>query len=564
MISCLKRKNVFFNPNVEPEIYLNREQIKKWFKKIITYCLPLGIKVAALFYGEKSGGKTHFLKHIQWHLVRANEPLVAYIDLQKVVSEFDFYLKIIDALSQCGFIEDFINKISILKDSISINQLTNGVRFGWIAKQLGFDPEQIYFWIYGRSPPVKGCWMHSVKRDANISRAILSELLKAFFKMNNRRYPIFLIDHLECILGELTQNYMSETAKNEAAKHIRTIGEHSHVIVALDNENYVTYQQCFSEFKSSYYFEFRLSCLEKDSFDEFFSEFREYVVDMQKLSKIDLNASREEHVSASSYPLTEECICFVRKFGKIQAGTFLAALNHALIESEEKGSGGVITRKLLEEKVRELDPYCLVVCKNCGLKLSKLNVEILIQHRQPSKILNVRCPTCNSPNDELLPLVLDDLVVDTSALVNLCVSALFNYLPNLGRFRKVNIYIPKAVRGELAGWEKKMNKLYASRAALYELARINGLKRRGSVNIEENIGRDPKVHEKFLAKYADSIDRIIMETAKVLNATIITGDKLMAENSAAMGVFSLLFQKKVSPKRINHPNSIMLKGGYRS
>jgi len=545
VIPCLKR-NVFFNPNVEPEIYLNRKQVKKWFEKILTCCLPMGIKVAALFYGEKGGGKTHFLKHIQWHLIRTDEPLVAYVDLQRVVSEFDFYLKIIDALSRCGFIEDFINKISILKNSVSINQLTNGVRFGWIAKQLGFDPEQIYFWIYDRSLPVKGYWIHSVKRDANISRAILSELLRAFFNMNNRHYPIFLIDHLECILSGLTQNYMSETAKNETIKHIRTVGKHSHIIIALDNENYVTYQQCFSEFKSSsYYSEFRLSCLEKDSFDEFFSEFREHVVDMQKLCKIDLeNTLKGERVSTSSYPLTKECICFVRKFGKMQVGTFLAALNHALVELEEKDSEGVITRKLLEEKVRDLDPYSLVVCKNCGLKLSKLNVEILMQYRQPSKILNVRCPTCNSSCNELLPLVLDNLVVDTSALVDLCVSALFNYLPNLGTFRKVNIYIPKAVRGELAGWEKKMNKRYAFRAALYELARINSFKRRGSVNIEENVGRDPKMHEKFLAKYADSIDRIIMETAKALNATIITVDKLMAENSAAMGVFSLLFQKK--------------------
>jgi len=526
--------------------------MKKWLQKFLTRWLPMKIKVIALFYGVGGAGKTHFLRYTRWHLVKMGEPFVAYIDLRKVASEYDFYLRILDALSRCGFIEDFLNEISNLKDSRSINELTGGVRLGWVAKQLGFDQSRISLWIYGRLPHTKERWIYSVKEDANISRITLSELLKAFYKMNKRRYPLFLIDHVEDILGEPPRNYMNKNAKEETIKHLRTVGEYSSVMITLDHDNYSVYKQYFPSFKSSNYSEFELSYLENDAFEEFFSELRHLIVDMSKLSKTDLaSMSDKERVTVSSYPLTEECVGFIKTLKTKQPGIILTLLDHALRETEEESGREMITRNIAEKTVKALTPYSLVVCRNCKLKLNQINIDLLPKHNRPGTILNVNCPICNSSVHELLPLVLDRIVVDTSALVDLCVSTIFEYLPYHGKSRRVTIYIPKAVRSELAHWEKRMDKYSASRTALTELRRIQGLKRRGHVNVEDNVGRQPERYEKALARLTDSVDRIIVETAKTLNATLFTVDKFMAENSRAMGVFSLLFLKKGSPRGIS-------------
>jgi predicted nucleic acid-binding protein len=552
VISCLKRRNLVFNPSVEPEIYFNREEMKKWLQKFLTRWLPMKIQVIALFYGVGGAGKTHFLRYTQWHLVKIGEPFVAYIDLRKVASEYDFYLRILDALSNCGFIEDFLNEISNLKDSRSINELTGGVRLGWVAKQLGFDPAKIGFWIYGRLPHTKERWIYSVKEDANISRATLSELLKAFYKMNKRRYPIFLIDHVEDVLSEPPRNYMSKNAKEESIKHLRTVVNYSSVMITLDHDNYSVYKEYFTDFKSSNYSEFELSYLDNSVFEEFFLELRNHIVDTTKLSEVDLvRMSDKERVTFLSYPLTEECIGFMKTLKTKQPGIILTLLNHALKETEEESGREMITRGLAEKAVKTLTPYTLVVCRNCKLKLNQINIDLLPKHNRPGTILDIKCPICNASVQELLPLVLDRIVVDTSALVDLCVSTIFEYLPYHGKSRRVIIYIPKAARSELAHWEKRMDKYSASRSALTELRRIQELKRRGHVNIEDNVGRQPERYEKALARLTDSVDRIIVETAKTLNATLFTVDKLMAENAGAMSVFSILFLKKGGPGGIS-------------
>ncbi|NIO36112.1 hypothetical protein GTO27_00225 [Candidatus Bathyarchaeota archaeon] len=56
-----------------------------------------------------------------------------------------------------------------------------------------------------------------------------------------------------------------------------------------------------------------------------------------------------------------------------------------------------------------------------------------------------------------------------------------------------------------------------------------------------------------MARYTNSVDRIIIETAKALNATLLTQDKLMADTARSLGVFSLLFLKKSESRRIGRP-----------
>lgn len=540
---CLKRRSFLFNPNVEPEIYLDRQEVKAWLRTLLTRSLPIKIKIVALFHGTEGAGKTHFLKHVQWNLIRTGVPLVAYVDLRKTASEYDFYMRIVEALSKCGFIEDFLAEMSNLRDSKSINEMTGGVRLGWIGKQLDFNPQQIKLWIFGELPQTLGRWIISVREDADMSRTALSELLRAFYKMNERRYPVFLVDHIEDVLGDQPRNYMSRHSKEEATKHMRTLANYSSVIVALDHGDYASYKQLFPEFKLSDS-EFELSFLRDDSLAEFLSELHTHVVDSTRLGEIDFATLHNgERVSSFSYPLTEESIAFMKALKTMQPGTILNILDKALKEVSEKSDETIITRSLIEKTARTLDPYSLVVCGNCGLHLMQINIDMLSKYDRPGTIVNVRCPACNVTVRPLLPLVLDRIVVDTSALVDSCVSTVFECLPDHGRSRRVTIYVPKAVRSELAHWEKKADKFSVSKSALNELRRIQELRLRGNVNIEDNVGRQPQVYEKVLAQFTDSIDRIITETAMALDATLFTQDNLMAENARATGVFSLLFRK---------------------
>ena len=541
MGSCLKRKNLIFNSSVEPEVCLNRTEIKKWLQLFTDRLLPMNLKVIGLFYGEKGSGKTHILRHIQSHLIKRGEPVVAYIDLRKVTSEFDFYLRILLALSTSGFIEELLNEISNLKDALSINQLTGGNRIGWISKQFGFVPEKINSWFYGQHVNFPGRWIDSPKGNSSISRAVLNELIRAFYKMHNRRFPVFLIDHVEDVVGEKARNYMSEGAKEETIKNLNTIGASSTVLFSVDLDSYSFFRQYFASLLSSDYYEFELHYLAKDDCELFLSELRSYIVDTSKLLELDLGSlSQNEKVTSASYPLTEECADFIKNLKNNQPGLILSLLSHALGTTCEN-INEVITRTNLEVAAKKLSPYNLVVCKNCNLKLKLMYIDLEKKFNSSSKILNIKCPVCNSKVEDLLPFVLDKIVVDTCALVDCGVSALFEYFPHLGECSRVIIYIPKAVINELANWEKRMEMRSASRSALGELHRIQGFIRRKQVIIEENVGREPTQSQIASASQLNTIDRIIIEIADNLNATLLTCDRIMAEQCRALGVFSILF-----------------------
>ena len=554
MVSCLKRRSLLFNPSVEPEVYFNRADLKKWFQKFLNDLTPINMKVIALFYGEKDAGKTHFLKYAQSQLIKRGKPFAAYIDVRKTASEFDFYLRIIESFSRFEFLEDFLNEISQVRDIKTINELCGGNRIGVISKQLNFDPEQINQWIHGKLSRSPHRWMYLVNEDANIARASLSELLRAFFKMNNRSYPIFLIDNVGDLLCDPPRNYMNEKSREETIKHVVTLGDRANILLSLDKEDYAEYRRQFTSFQSSEYCEFELHHLDDESFEKFFSELRNFIVDEENLNSIDLvPIPGNEKVSKSTFPLTEECKGFIRNMQAKQPGLVLKILNQALELSWEKSQSEMLTKSLVLESVKEIEPRSLIVCENCHLKLDQIDIELFQKLNQPGTIIAVNCFICNKPVNKLLPLVLDRIVVDTCALVDNCVSSLFDYLPDLGKSRPITIFITKAVNSELAHWEKVESKWRESRSALNEKRRIYGFKNRGKVYVEENIGRESKRFEKISAQYSNSIDRIIMEMAKTLNATLITCDKLMADEARTDGIFSLLFSKQNPQEEYRRP-----------
>jgi hypothetical protein len=555
LVTCLKRKNLVFNSSVEPEIYFNRSQIKKWFQAFLNRLLPMNIRVISLFYGGDGAGKTHLLKYIQSELIKRGEFFVAYIDLRKVTSEFDFYMRILSELCKSGFIEELLSEISDLKDALSINQLTGGNRIGWVSKQFGFDPEKIKSWLLGEPPKIQERWIDSPKDNSSISRATLSEILRAFYRMNNRRYPIFLIDHIEDVVGEKARNYMNENAKKETVNSLNTVGNFSTLLLAANNDSYQAFRENFPGFRSSDYYEFELQCLEGDDIERFLSELRNQIVDDSKLGDVNFSTlSVAEKVTAVSYPFTEECLSFIKKLKVKQPGIILSLITNVLKVNDYGKSADLITKRLFENMAKKCVPYNLVVCKNCGLKLKQLDVDIIPRFTNSSRIIDVKCPLCKTAASDLLPLVMRRIVIDTCALVNCCVSGLFEHLPDLGRSNRVTISIPKAVRSELAAMEKRPGMRPESRSALDELRRIQGLARRGQVIIEDYIGRGPRADEIASARLTNSVDQIIIKIAESLDATLITCDKMMAEQSSASGIFSMLFiVNQNTPQRVAKP-----------
>ena len=541
------KKKILINPNTEPEIYFDRSDLKLWLEKLITRWLPMNLRTISLFYGADDAGKTHFLKHTQWHLLRRSENLSLYVDLRKITSDYDLYLSIMNALSRGGFISDFINRITSYKEERKINELTIGHTIGWVSSNLNYDPDIIYAWFYGNLEKIPGRWVTKIKNDNNIMNTVLSEILKAYYIMNDKKYPIFLFDHFEDIITSMQNNYMGEDLKYNTIKTLKILGNYSSLILSIDSENYLEYKEIYKGFENSQYLENQLHYLEEERYEQFLSDLSNHIVYKERISEMYVNSlNADENVTLSSYPFTEDSFIFLKSLKNVQPGFVLSVINKAIQFSEENEIE-YVSRAITQKIVREIDPYRLIICPKCLRQLSQLNVTIETKHNRPTKITGIICPLCDSPVQDLLPFVLDKLVVDTSALVDLSVSALFEHLPSLGVSSTVQLYIPNAVLGELTGFEKRMDKLNATRSALAELRRIETLRRRSRLYIEQGVGREPTGAEIRRAHSSDSIDRIITEISKVLNATLLTSDKLLANNANAKGVFSILFIRKSIP-----------------
>jgi len=522
MIACLKRKNLLFNPNNEPGIYLDRSILKKWFDSVINRWVPNKLHLITLLYGDKNAGKTHFLKYINWNLLQSNIPMVEYIDLQKLSNEYEFYLRIIEALIRCGFIENFINEIS----------------------KLHYDPERIMLWIQGNLEKIKDLWIEDIKKDSFYSRVILSELLRAFYNMHNRTYPYLLLDHLESIVGDPPKNYMSKKGKEESIKHLRTIIDHSCIIMAIEYNNIWDFKEYFPKFNMSIFDEFNFNNINSEDISELIKDLNTIVINYDKIKNLNIKRYNGEEISYEHYPLTKDCYDFIQTLRISQPGIILNLLNDALKKSLEVTGDEIITKNILEQSIQNLFPISMAICKSCKVPLNQINIHILTRNKGLSEILEIKCPLCGASVTDIVPLVLSRIIPDTSALVDKSISALFDRFRELGVRNQVNIYIPEAVRREIAAWEKRSDKYSASRSALYELNNIRKLARRKYVRIEQNVGRVPTEREIFLAQTSDSIDRIITETAEILDATLITGDNLLAENYSSSGYFSLYIIKE--------------------
>lgn len=552
MNDYLIRKNLIFNYNIEPGIYFDRNKYKKWFENVVERWIPNKLHLITLIYGDNNAGKTHFLKYINWNLLQ-NEfiEIVEYIDLQKVSSEYDFYSRIIEALIKCGFLNDFLIDVVSKENQLKIKKTTGGIILSTISSALSYNPEPIKLYIQGKLDEFKTLGLSDIKKDVFISTAIISELLRALYFLNNRIYPYLLIDHLESLIGDPPRSYMSKFQKEESIKILRTIIERSCIIMTLDYNSLWSFKDYFPKFNISTFDEFNFNKIYDYDISDLIKELNTYIVDRERISNIDIQSYQEENVSREYYPLTNEGYNFILKL-KSQPGIILNVLNASLTKALEKTGIEIITKKMIEESIQKLYPQIMVMCNSCNLSLHQLNIHIHTTHRGPSYILDVKCPLCGKSITKLAPLLLDRIVPDTSALVEKSITALFQKFPELGVVNQVNIYIPKAVRSEIAALEKRREKFQASRNAIYELKNILKLAKRKYVYIEQNVGRSPTRNEIRLAQKSDSIDKIIMEIAEKYDATLVTGDNFLADNYGSLGNFSFyIIQESKDEREIN-------------
>lgn len=529
------RTHLLINPELEPETFFERDDQKNKIQKrieILRHCAR-GTKDEIIVTGKSGSGKSHFLRYVRVRLFQNLDQLPSLIDVHQITSGFKFYTSILDSLSRENehFLDDFLLDICTHKNPALVNQQTRESRLGWIATLLKFDQRKMKEWLFGieQGTPIS-------PHDPLVAASNLSGLLQAYNLRLNRRYPIFLFDHIE----DIFTSKMSTRDREDILLYARAVIDRSSYIVAIDSKYLDQLSRSFGPVLS------RLSPMKFDDLntDElklFFRELQNVVTDpnyLRTLDKVELNG---EEVHRQSYPLTVQAESYLTGFDNMEPGTLLKILHSALQGSIKKGHFAV-SRSEIEDAIKEFAPRKLIKCQDCKTHLD--GTVIVCQTGRPlGQIVDLCCPICRSPISNLrnyLVLVLQRLMLDTSALAQNAFSMLRNYLKSSGW--RPTIYFPKAVHGELSAWDKRSEMRNQMLAAFFECSQLKKLQSRREIDLIDDVGREPNQYEIRLAQRYNPIDEIIIETAQANLCALVTFDELMFHDASRKGVFTLLFK----------------------
>jgi len=535
---CLRRKNFAFSPEFEADLLFERNDLKKGLKDLVDRVLTTGSKAQVVFYGDLHSGKTHLLKFVRSKLYRDHQKLGIDIDLCSCRTAFDFYIEVMSSLFRIGFIDEFVASLATM-NARGMFETTGTVRFNQAWKLLKGDVDKIRQWLEGRLEHTQKIYLPSNVDPLQATETLMG-VLRAYFVLKNRTYPVVFIDHLELIFKDIG-SLIDERNKSQISKQLSTVLNMSSFFVSIDS-------QCLNELRRMLYpsstgFSFvHVSALNKDDVASFLSDIKAYLVNEDAVGRISQSMTDSEKITSSSYPLTEECEDYLREFDHVQPGVLSRLLDTALKKCMEKEGKYVVTRQSLVQATRQLAPELLVRCKKCKSTLKEIDVGFIsLGPAKPGRISNVICPFCGSDVTELLAYALTRIVTDTSSLVGFDVSMLVNYLSGVLGEERSTVYVPKAVFAELSGWDKKFEKRQERFSAYKELENLSRLQTLGKIALVAKIGRDPTPAEIALAQKFNTIDRLIIEVAKTNDSTLLTHDNDMKQNSVHELKFTLFF-----------------------
>lgn len=537
---CLRRKNFAFSPVFEADLFFERNDMKKELEYLVDRVLATDSKTQVVFCGDLYSGKTHLLKFFRSKLYRDHQKLGIDIDLYSCRSAFDFYFEVISSLSRIGFIDEFVASLATM-NATAMFETTGTVRFNQVWKLLRRDVVKTRQWLEGKLDHPLEIYLPS-NADPLQARETLMGVLRAYFTLKSRTYPVFFIDHLELVFKDIG-SLIDEKNRSHIMKQLSTVLDMSSFFVSIDSK-------CQDELRrllypSSMGFSFvQVPALNKDGVASFLSDIRKNLVNEKVVGTISQSTTDSEKITKSSYPLTEECEGYLSELDYVQPGVLSRLLDTGLKECVEKEGKYIVTKQSLVRAARQFAPELLVRCRRCKAALKEIDIEFAsLGLATPGRISRAVCPFCKSDVSEVLAYTLTRIVPDTSSLVEFDVSMLVNYLPGPLSKERPTVYVPKAVFSELSGWDKRFEMRQERFSAYKELGNLSHLQALGKIGLVTKIGRDPTPAEIALAHKFNTIDRLIIEVAKTNNSTLLTHDNDMKQNSVHELNFTLFFSK---------------------
>lgn len=526
--SYLIRKNLATSPNIDANLLFERRELKNLIKKISFKIFNLKAKPQILLIGGKGAGKTHFLKHFKSRIFHKYNIYPLEVDFVFTRNPYQLYSQIISLLNRVGCLEAFLEFIKHPLGLAELKKITNTHScLSTVYIKFRQDINKLKRWITGELPN-SGLNLPDIK-NTEIEIDIITQILRYYHSIFTKQtYPILIGDHCETLVNDLI-TYVRSDEKMAMIRLLSRIIDISSCILAV-NSNYVDEFKRILYPKSSNFEIYEIPPFNETDVNMFLSDMRNAFVRIERQEKV-YEIFERETLNSELFPLTMQAHQYLQSLTPLQPSELTNMLQKALEFAINTRGTYFIMEKDLKQVTLEYFPTLLYKCSRCNKRLKMILVEVRDRgYGKPGRVEKVLCPECKEDCLHLLPLVLDIVVLDSSALVNFDFSATYKEMIKQ-QHKRPKVIVPSAVMSEMSAWEKKKEKRDIYIKARQEFQRLISLNTEGKIRLLTDVGRKPTLTEIKEAAEFNSIDRIIVDVARVHNATLMTRDKGMVINS---------------------------------
>jgi rRNA-processing protein FCF1 len=404
------------------------------------------------------------------------------------------------------------------------------------------DPIKLRQWIMGDLKRHGEILLPDIK-DIWVELDVITNLLRYYYAFFQKQfYPVLIADHCEILFDNLI-TYINDDERVNMVKFLSSIMDLSSFFISINSEKVDSFKRVLYP-KSATYDTLEVPPMQRKDIAEFIGDVRKIFVDSTRTETLS-ETKDSEHLTSESYPLTLEAEEYLSNLFPLEPGKLVRILQSALDKAVQERKEYFISKKDIEETIREIFPTLFFKCNFCKNRLISLTMEMNIPIvGRPTTIRKILCPYCRAELGYLgnyIPNILDQIVLDSSSLANLDFSALCTRFPEL-LAQRIKVFIPSAVLSEISAWDKKEEKRGICRLARQEYQKLIGLDSTGKIQLLSGVGRNPTIAEIKEATSFNSIDRIIIDIAELHNATLLTRDQDMATNSLKKARFTILFK----------------------
>ena len=535
----LLRKNLVPSTSTDADLLFERIELKDMIENVLFKIADMKARIQILICGGRGSGKTHLQAHFRSRIIREHNLYPIEVDFLFARTPFQLYTQAINSIAHDNCLNAFMDFIKIPGGFGELRKLTKTPScLSTVYVNVNKDINKLKEWIMGElhdtSPNLPRIKNPEVEID------ILTCILRFYYGVFKKQlYPILIADHCETLVNDLV-TYVRSDEKVEMARLLSRMIDYSSCILAIDSGKTDEFVRVMHP-KSSAFELLEISPLKKDDVDLFLSEMRSTFINIAAAAGLE-ETQEKEGIDSRTYPLTQEAQRYVEDLSPIQPGELTKLLQRSLEHSVKVRNRYLIMEKDIRQLIIDIAPTLLYTCPECKKRLKMALVLVRnLGYSRPGKVERVKCPECGANVSQLLPLVLNIIVIDSSSLASSDFSSIYEGNHKL-HTKKPKILIPTAVVYELSAWEKKEEKRRIYGIARQEIRRLASLDAEGKIQLQMEVGRKPTFAEIKEAVGFNSIDRIIVDLASAHKATLLTRDKGMALNSLNKTCFTVLLE----------------------